>query len=810
MQRAFLFAASVFALLLVGFLVSRSSDTSPGIAEPQPARAVRPEPDPPVRGDTSAERAAVAIAPVVPREIYETTSAAPGATFTVRVQDPGGEPVHGALVQLAGPSMRAGGSTGPDGACSMPRPPAGSTIQLSVTDEGCFPVHLERSFWQDLTVTVHPLGALSGIVRDRESGAPIRGARVVAMQAKRDAEAARVTDEGGRFEGLSVPVGCTFVLTLEASEYLPSAQTLVIRPEVASIPHETFLERAWAVRFNVLDLDSGEPLADASINGFRSNYEADEQGVILVDQLLRRGAAVHDIAVSAPGHCEVRFELRDLDQVETAAIPLRLPRSSWIEGVLLDAEGVPAVGLRVTAETSMSEVETISSELLVVPQVDGAVAQAEIDLSSVWHQSADTDEQGRFEFDGYLPDSHSVRLEVRREGQLVARRVLERLGPPGRVHRVEIRLQEPSGANVRGQLLLHGKPVAGSVLWQGPTLDGRIDVGPDGIWSATDVELGLVTFSGSVRARGHLLSEQDRAERQLLVEREARLECVLALEPTSALIGGRVVGPSGEPLSGAEILIQSEDRSTKTESGEQGHWSAEVPPAVGSLRVKALLATREGERVAHAGDLRIDFHVAATATLRYRAVDCADGAVVKSPWLHRRVGPDRFEHVGLPGRDAPDSKGWRQIELPEGDHEFLVTLPGGMYQTCSRTVRLIAGTTTELNFELEPAHRLKLRLAEGIVPPQGHWVALLHESEWHQFQPELDGEDVSWTWTGTVQDPTANRRVLRLESLSRTDIGGLAPGRYGLKLFPGDGILEPPWIDVPAPSGFVEVRWIER
>ncbi|HVS09819.1 MAG TPA: hypothetical protein VMS76_08080, partial [Planctomycetota bacterium] len=250
---------------------------------------------------------------------------------------------------------------------------------------------------------------------------------------------------------------------------------------------------------------------------------------------------------------------------------------------------------------------------------------------------------------------------------------------------------------------------------------------------------------------------------------------------------------------------QSPAGSFKSTSGEDGTWTAMVPQTDAEFRVSTELVTQEGELVAHAGDCNVDFHVARTALLRYRVQVAGSGAPVVHPRLKRRVDRDRFMTVGMPVQNPPDSAGWRQVELPEGEHEVFATVSGGAYQAAGHTVHLVASQVSEVVFELEPAFRLELALADGEQPPPaGYSVMLVLEKDWPRARAQRGGERIHWTWDGRMESPDA-MRSFGLQQLG--ELRGLAPGRYRFKPFPEDLLLEPAWIDVPTAIQPVELRW---
>ncbi|HVS10596.1 MAG TPA: carboxypeptidase-like regulatory domain-containing protein, partial [Planctomycetota bacterium] len=533
-------------------------------------------------------------------EATPTQAGAPG--FLVRVQAPDGNPLSGARVQWIGPGASIEGTSDADGSCRLAWPPKGTRAELAVSAEGFFP-HRQQHIAAETKITLYPLARLSGRVLDRESGAPIAGARLRVIWG-RDGEPV-VSDAAGRYDALAVPHGCSFPLSVEAHAYQQIITPLILRADDSSPAHDVLLDRALVARFVVLDLTSGEPLGGALVQGRSATYATDDEGLVEVDRSFRRADESHRIYVRAPGHCATVFELKDLGSLATP-IPLRVPRSCRIEGVVLDPDGVAIRGIRVTASFEGKEFEEIdvSDGVRRPRRYPDWPSNAHLDLSASNHQREYTGELEQFAFDGFPAGLRNVRLEVHREDAVLARRDVGPLDVPGSIVRVEIRLEPPNGSIVRGKLLLNGEPVSGRVRWHGATLEGSSEVTADGRYELVDVEAGPVTLIGEPQTREMTLPKAGRAERRIQLERGAQVECDLAAELSMSSIGGRVVAPDGRPYAGAVIRLgmQSPAGSFKSTSGEDGTWTAMVPQTDAEFRVSTELVTQEGELVAHAGD----------------------------------------------------------------------------------------------------------------------------------------------------------------------------------------------------------------
>ena len=798
-----LWIAVILALGAAGFVglkpEPRSEGARPALT-PAPADhvALGPHYANPVTTGTRGLPEVPAIAPTSPGA---ASFPAELATFLLRVQDPDAQPLVGARVEARLKDRRIDASTDESGSCRLPKPDAGKRIELSVAADGRYPVVAERFVQDELVITLFPLGVFHGIVRDRETGAPIPGATVSVSPPflRRDDAPSAVSDASGTFGALDAPVGTSFPLWVEASGYLQVYQPFILRAGEDN-PCEILLERARSARFLVVDASSGAPISGATIQATFVTYTSDDQGEIVVDRSLRSADPTHHLDARAPGFCEVHFEIAS-STLDEGRVQLALPIGCRIEGTVLDADGRDVSDLSVRAWFSGERSET--EKVIQLSERQNPGVKASLDLMNFGAREASLDTERRFEFDGILAGVGAVTIEVECARKVVARRVVEVLGPAGSVVRADIRLEPPSGATLFGRLLLNGKPVAGRVHWRGPALEGWAETDSEGAWEATDVEPGLVALLGVVPG----IASAGRVERSIEVQRGARIECDLTFELPLATLGGCLFGPEGEPLAGVQIRVRSDAGSSRATSGADGTWSATVGSTDGPFVVSAGVMTVEGERVAQVGDARVDFHVAAPATLRYRAVSTADGSSVGSLRLQRRIALDRFQLIATPGGNPPDPRGWSEVELPEGEHEVFAWSGSAKYCTTMRRVSISQDNGAEIVFELEPACSVKFELADGESSlPSGHEVLLVSEQDAARVHASSQGSLIHWSWDGSKERPDSAQGAA-LAKLSGMDFRGLAPGRYALLVFPEDVILEPNRFDVASPEQSVTIRW---
>jgi hypothetical protein len=98
---------------------------------------------------------------------------------------------------------------------------------------------------------------------------------------------------------------------------------------------------------------------------------------------------------------------------------------------------------------------------------------------------------------------------------------------------------------------------------------------------------------------------------------------------------------------------------------------------------------------------------------------------------------------------------------------------------------------------------------------RAHCVFLLRDEQATDVTgPYADGDPASNHRIGGIElwlrDPSLLSQLVGFDPNGNAELRALAPGRYTLRAFPGDLVFEPEWIDVPAPSAPVEIRWSPR
>lgn len=733
----------------------------------------------------------------------------------VCVVDPADAPIAGARVQVTSPAGVPVQVTDAEGVCRVPLSPLEEGWSVSVEAEGFFPVQNYRFGNDTSCLRMHPLGRLAGRVLARDTRAPIAGASVgVNWRSNVEQTPGVTTDARGRFAGVEIPLGTSFHLAVRASGFLDTdrfADTLVVAPEERDPATEILLQPALVGEFQVLDSESGEPVAGAVVASGRGKYATDAAGRVRVDRSLRGTDATHSLTVDAEGYCLTAFEVRELGEA-AAPIVLRLPLACSVVGVLRDARGEPLAGVMVIAKLTPEDGQELqqNGKLPTTPDSAAWPPNARWSRSSVRDYPGE-DDQGRFELLRLPAGLAAVDLSVERNDRILATRSVGPLGPPGSSLHVDWQLAAFEGGGVRGRLLLNGEPHAGRVRWIQDGSESSAFAEDDGVFVIEDLVPGAIELHGSLfgataRWGGHCGMT---ATVQVVPGEVASIDLVCEV-PTSS-IRGTLSDATGAPLAGIEIaLVQGSDRASFSgTSAADGTWSIRVADIPGTYRIECERPLREEGLEVRPGDQGIALHVLANGRLRFRAFDASTGERLQSVMLSRLLPAGESRIVGFPTRDAPDTTGWTEVDLPEGTHELGAWSMNATHRTDRRSVRIAPELASEVEFRLEPAATVTLRLdPEAGSLPADHVVLLLAEDEWPLVTAEPGEGRPEVSFAGLPNDP-GRQRALVLRAGQTARVPRLAPGRHRFKVFPDDIAITPEWIDVPA-EGVVEVHWATK
>jgi hypothetical protein len=257
-----------------------------------------------------------------------------------------------------------------------------------------------------------------------------------------------------------------------------------------------------------------------------------------------------------------------------------------------------------------------------------------------------------------------------------------------------------------------------------------------------------------------------------------------------------------------EPAYMAEDKT-----GSNGTWRESVPDLGLEYEVTLTHGQERLSALARAGDLRVDFVLPALARLPVRVLDAASGRPLASwelYWRPHGQGPLRRglarDHSGQPEESFV-------LEVLPGVVDLMARADDSGHRS-RRIDALLLGTeaTPPLEIRLEPGLELDFTLADGAPHPdaEGVILLLLEAEAWADVRVGRNAAgDIELS--GGVHYPgvTLWERVLAFGDDRRATLLGLAPGRWRLKAFPDDVMVEPDSVTLPAPRPLV-VGWRRR
>ncbi len=540
-------------------------------------------------------------------------------------------------------------------------------------------------------IELRPTIQLSGVVID-EAGNPISGAEVgasvdMAAGGRRTWEASAwltpaVTDPAGRFTLSRLDAGVAYMVRAAHPGFAPTELPLANPRTEARNGLELVLEAGRTLVGSVVD-QGGLSIAGARVevkktvnpnNVRRYMLErslgskepiasfTDEEGRFAVSDL---PAGLFEVEISASGHASE--ELGILEITETTAEldvgEVALGPGFTIEGRVTDRNGSPLEGAKVFAS------DGVQNARIFVSRIESESPPAMV-----------TDVNGFFSVvDRAEGDKVDLRVEMTGYAENTVRGVTAPTYQP-----VSIELERAS--TVRGVVVdAGGAGIADAVvsvqvtrtmgLASSSMSNARASSDGDGRFVIENVNPGELELQ--VRAEGYVQARID----SLTVEPGRDLDGVRAVLERGATVSGRIRGPSGRPVSGAQVLSM-EGRSgfrqtfhgAATSDGEGRYRLDGIPPGSRAITVnhdnhKQMNRTIEVEP----GDNVFDISLEGGVTFSGRVVDTAGSPIATADLsLHATS----YNFLGN-SQGITDSEGQFSLDgLGEGIYSLQVTKEG--------------------------------------------------------------------------------------------------------------------------------------
>ncbi len=565
MRKASLIAAALGGAALLVFVLLSTLAPPPGEAPPaSPERGAEEAPPAPAPGEPAATPADPGTPPAAPESPVGT-----GAVAGVVREKGSGAPVAGAGVRLVVAGKRRAATAGPDGAYRFDDvPPGGGQVtawSARHADSAPAAVTVPAAGEVRADLELGPGAVVAGTVRDRDSGLAIPGARVgVAMDDHRMTTAG--PDGRYRLEGLST--GNVF-LDAEGDDYPALRRMVAVATADTEMAQDFDLVRGATVSGAVVD-GREAPIAGAEVwapgqearkattgedGAFTLRAVPTDRGVILFAK--REGYAQ---AGSEP------LSLKPGEDVTGFRFVLAL--GAHVRGSVLFTDGRPAAGAQVFATAQSG-----GRGVYMAPQ-------------------ARTDATGAFDLFPVPPGDYL--LTVRHTGALPAQREVKGVEEGAVLAGVEIRLS--AGERIRGVVrTAAGGPAAGLTVTAQPK-DPGTTVGSATTWGQgrSDPE-GKFDLEGLTPGAYLVTAHGARGGARVSADAQTGAEDVVLVLPATGAVAGKVVLPSGLPVTSCFVRLEQEGGAPGGIMLHERVSAADGSFRIGDLAAGAYTLTAQGE-----------------------------------------------------------------------------------------------------------------------------------------------------------------------------------------------------------------------
>ncbi len=646
----------------------------------------------------------------------------------------GGDPIPGARVRFEAAEPREA-RTGADGLARFEGVLGGGFVEVEAA--GFAPartfVHLPEGAGAPvvLEVELRAGAAVSGLVRSAD-GAPVEGARVVALDLSERVEAdaprtdGAVTDVEGRFELPALAAG-TYRLQARHPDHAPGEIGPVrVDGERPLTGLEIRLGAAGVARGRVLDAE-GRPAPHALVfsappvkspkrlagprggASYVSGY-ADEKGDFELRGLPRERVA---LSASSPGAVSEEVEVDLGTRALVEGVELRLAPGGRIAGKVVDGQGEGVAEAMVSA---MGDIE------------DGTHAKA-IGRSS--GKQVMTDGLGGFELTGLVEGTYELRA-TRYAGRMDWNRMKTVKAHTGDL---AVTLTLPEDGGLRGRLSFQdGSHPSSFHVVLGAMEDLPFEA-PDGEFEVGhllpgEVEVSVRGPGFASRALGKVKIEEGKVTDlgDIQVDRGRRVTGRVTGVDGRAVEGARVL--CGEYLSGDGLRAYLPSSFGAEETPRQCRTCPEGLYELGGLGEQALVMVADhpvegrslpGKVPAGAGDAEVDLVLVGVGSLEgtVRVNSQPMGGCMLGVYTEGSAENTLYVGTGADG-------GYEVARVPAGSTRVMVRLPGD-HRTESKLTETRAGERARLDFDLSRGD-IALLLQVRPLPEAGFdaaWVLLM-------------------------------------------------------------------------------------
>ena len=414
--------------------------------------------------------------------------------------------------------------------------------QLLCQAKGFLPNHEWRvSTGSELWIELEDGPAFAGVVLDAQTRAPLGGIELAIAfpDGSEDGIAPEAVVKSAADGSFAFPTGKLegrFGVLARGKSLVGSWHGLTMRPQLRD-GYELLLPAPREIALQVHEVDSEEPVAEAALE-----VRFDGQSIELRTDAIGRAdfqvrtsnAEPMRLAVGLEGFCTTELDV-ELDPEAPTEVSVPLARGLEVTGRVLDAAGAPVAGAHVTCLVSQPEGR--------LPGVEKASSRS----PQAW-----SDAQGRFALAGLMPNDGNPAVRARDESLGWSQPHRLQLHEPGH-ESVELVLRP--GASIEGRLTAGGRPLGGTVHWQGSSAWGRVSVNDAGEYRIPSVPAGEVTLwaEGPEGFFKRFLSGPPPS--LLVVEAGRTHRQDFELGAVAETIAGRVVDASGVGVANIEVSV---------------------------------------------------------------------------------------------------------------------------------------------------------------------------------------------------------------------------------------------------------------